>query len=165
MIDALDITSEGSPSCEGGSIAHKDFYLFHTTDGPQLLIVNGSRLFKISDDFSRALTMASKPSQDTTHDLLKQHGLEIRCDLGCVYCYAEGGSFGGPSQQMPWETAEASVRRLFAEVHPGERLNLAFLGGEPLSNRAVIRRATALAARMGRERGVKVGFSITTNGT
>jgi uncharacterized protein len=188
MIDALDITSEGSPSCEGGSIAHKDFYLFHTTDGPQLLIVNGSRLFKISDDFSRALTMASKPSQDTTHDLLKQHGLEIRrdlgdepvtdppvralsltvaghCNLGCVYCYAEGGSFGGPSQQMPWETAEASVRRLFAEVHPGERLNLAFLGGEPLSNRAVIRRATALAARMGRERGVKVGFSITTNGT
>jgi len=188
MIDALDITCKASPSFEGRSIPHKDFYLFHTTDGPQLLIVNGSRLFKISDDFADALTMATKQSQDTTHDLLKEHGLEIQndlgdepvtdpplralsltvaghCNLGCVYCYAEGGSFGGSSRQMPWETAEASVHQLFAQASCGERLNLAFLGGEPLINRAVIRRATELAARMGRERGVKVGFSITTNGT
>ena len=48
---------------------------------------------------------------------------------------------------------------------PGERVNLAFLGGEPLVNRSLIRRATALAARIAGERKIPIGFSITTNGT
>lgn len=44
-------------------------------------------------------------------------------------------------------------------------MNLAFLGGEPLFARGVIRAATERAAQLGFERGVKAGFSITTNGT
>ena len=88
-----------------------------------------------------------------------------RCNLGCTYCYAEGGSFGGTPRDMPWEVAEASVRRLFAEASPGERVNLAFLGGEPLVNRSLIRRATEFAAGLAGERKIPIGFSITTNGT
>jgi uncharacterized protein len=88
-----------------------------------------------------------------------------RCNLGCTYCYAEGGSFGGPARSMSWEVAEASVHRLFAEAKPGERINLAFLGGEPLINRALIRRATELAARLAAQCNIPIGFSITTNGT
>ena len=48
---------------------------------------------------------------------------------------------------------------------PGERVNLTFLGGEPLLNRAVIRAATERARAVARERDVRVTFSITTNGT
>src|ERR1700712_4140037 len=88
-----------------------------------------------------------------------------RCNLGCTYCYAEGGSFGGAARDMPWEVAEASVRRLFADAQEGERVNLAFLGGEPLTNRPLIRQATELAARLANETRVAIGFSITTNGT
>jgi uncharacterized protein len=66
---------------------------------------------------------------------------------------------------MEWEVAEASVRRLFAEAAPGERVTLAFLGGEPLVNRALIRRATALAAKIATGQNIPIGFSITTNGT
>ena len=76
-----------------------------------------------------------------------------------------GGSFGGPARDMPWEVAEASVRRLFAQAEPGERVTLAFLGGEPLVNRALIRRATELAAQISGERRIPISFSITTNGT
>src|SRR5262249_31463127 len=47
----------------------------------------------------------------------------------------------------------------------GERLNLAFLGGEPLANRSVLRAATARAATLARARGARLTFSITTNGT
>jgi uncharacterized protein len=47
----------------------------------------------------------------------------------------------------------------------GERVNLAFLGGEPLVNRSLIRRATELAAGIAGERKTPIGFSITTNGT
>ena len=85
-----------------------------------------------------------------------------KCNLGCQYCYAQGGGFGGPEKAMPWAVAEASVRRLFGQARPGERVNLAFLGGEPLTNRPVVRRATELAVRIAAERGVPVGFAITT---
>ena len=88
-----------------------------------------------------------------------------RCNLGCTYCYAEGGSFGGRPRNMEWDVAEASVDRLFTEAAAGERVNLAFLGGEPLANRSLIRRATELAVRIAREKKIPIGFSITTNGT
>jgi uncharacterized protein len=39
------------------------------------------------------------------------------------------------------------------------------MGGEPLTNRRVLRMATERAARLARERGVDIGFSVTSNGT
>jgi uncharacterized protein len=54
---------------------------------------------------------------------------------------------------------------LFSDVTAGERVNLSFLGGEPLMNRPVIRLVTEHARMITAERGVDVTFSITTNGT
>src|SRR5207302_1515205 len=70
-----------------------------------------------------------------------------RCNLGCTYCYAQQGSFGDVPKSMPLATALKAVDLLFAETNPGERVNLAFLGGEPLINRRVIRAATEHAQR------------------
>jgi uncharacterized protein len=42
---------------------------------------------------------------------------------------------------------------------------LAFLGGEPFTNRPLIYQATAFAAREAERRGLRIGFSVTTNGT
>ncbi len=88
-----------------------------------------------------------------------------KCNLGCTYCYAEGGSFGGAASRMPLDTALAALELLFGDVAGGERVNLTFLGGEPLLNRPVIRAATRRAREIADERGVRVTFSITTNGT
>ena len=88
-----------------------------------------------------------------------------KCNLGCSYCYAQGGSFGGAAQSMALRTALRSVELLFSDVRPGERVNLTFLGGEPLLNRPVIRAATLRARQIADERGVRITFSITTNGT
>src|SRR5262245_45144586 len=165
------------------SVAATDFHLVHTEDGPHLLLVDGSQLFKIDHDLERRLDAARANGSDAARAVLAEHGLGLRryigeqppedppvralslavaerCNLGCTYCYAEGGSFGGSAQNMPFDIAEASVRRLLAEAAAGERVNLAFLGGEPLVNRALLRRATEFAARMAGERGVRIGFSI-----
>jgi uncharacterized protein len=169
-------------------VAGRDTYLFHPADDPHLLLVDGSQIFKVSEKLADQLAAAVAEGADATRSMLAAHGLDLRrfigdepphhppvralslavagrCNLGCTYCYAEGGSFGGTPREMPWEVAEASVRRLFADTKPGERVNLAFLGGEPLVNRPLIRRATELAARIAVERGIPIGFSITTNGT
>jgi len=50
----------------------------------------------------RALSLASRKS----------------ATLGCAYCYAEGGSFGGPATSMELQTALDSVDLLFGEWKP-----------------------------------------------
>ena len=66
---------------------------------------------------------------------------------------------------MEWPVARDAVLRLLAAATPGDRVNLSFLGGEPLVNRALIQRATRFAAAEARARDIRIGFSITTNGT
>ena len=88
-----------------------------------------------------------------------------KCNLGCTYCYAKEGNFGGAAKHMPIETAVASIDRLLRDAEPGGRANLAFMGGEPLTNRAVVHAATDYAASRAAELSVDLGFSITTNGT
>ena len=87
------------------------------------------------------------------------------CNLGCAYCYARGGDFGGPAKAMPLETALPAVDFLLAGTAPGDRVNLAFLGGEPLAARAVLHACTRHAAERAAARGVTIGFSVTSNGT
>jgi uncharacterized protein len=157
-------------------------------DRGQLLVVNGSRLFDVDtgvleefdsaalqgdaavEDVLRRLDLLDPPLVDDTPLVsppLRALSLAVaqKCNLGCTYCYASQGEFGGQAKNMPIETARQAVEMLFDRVPPGTRLNLAFLGGEPLANRAVIRDATELAAKLAGERCATVGFSITTNGT
>jgi uncharacterized protein len=88
-----------------------------------------------------------------------------KCNLGCTYCYAEQGQFGGAAKNMALDAAKRSVDLLVADAQPDARLNLAFLGGEPLMNRGVLREATLYAEEQARRRGVAITFSITSNGT
>jgi uncharacterized protein len=88
-----------------------------------------------------------------------------KCNLGCAYCYAGQGNFGGPAKNMPWEIARRAVETLIGGVAPGSRVHLSFLGGEPLVNRVVLRAATAHATALAERSGVEITYSITTNGT
>ena len=66
---------------------------------------------------------------------------------------------------MSLSTAQSAIDLLVKDAAEGTRVNLAFLGGEPLANRDVIRGATKYAASLGEKLRVRFGFSITTNGT
>lgn len=87
------------------------------------------------------------------------------CNLGCVYCYAEQGSFGKASSKMSLLIAQASVDRLFEDAIQGDELTLAFMGGEPLANRETLHAATRYASEKATLMGVSVGFTMTTNAT
>jgi uncharacterized protein len=151
------------------------------------LVVNGSRVFGLGPAEAEALA-AVQVDPDAVARFLDDAGIggppaideaplanppiralslaaAQKCNLACTYCYAQEGDFGGAPKAMPESTALAAVDRLFADASPGERVNLSFLGGEPLFGREVIRVATEYAVRRGLEKDVRVGFSITTNGT
>jgi uncharacterized protein len=151
-----------------------------------VFVSNGSRLFDADPDLFEALDSAI--TDGSVDDLLEQvglggtpaiddqpltapplHALSLaiaqKCNLGCTYCYAQQGEFGGDAKNMPQETADRAVDLLVAGAEPGARLNLAFLGGEPLVTRTVLQAATRRAAALARERGLAMTFSITSNGT
>jgi uncharacterized protein len=162
------------------------FHLVRGEAGWHLLAVDGSRLFDAPPGLAERLRTAA--SEEEVAGVLAQEGLDgapriddrpldpppvhalslavaQRCNLGCGYCYAQQGDFGAAPKSMPLATALQAVDRLVGEAAPGARVNLAFLGGEPLVNRPVLRAATRHAAATAARRGVRVTFSITTNGT
>ncbi len=163
-----------------------DIHLFENSDGYHLFISNGSRLFDIDRDLFAGLGKAI--SSGHVGDFLDKIGLDIprliddqplvrpsihalslavaqKCNLGCTYCYAQQGEFGGAAKNMSPETAKHAVDLLLSEAGDGGKATLAFLGGEPLVNRTVIQEATRYAATLAQQRGIALGFSITTNGT
>jgi uncharacterized protein len=157
--------------------------------GNALFLPNGSRVFEIDDETFAALdALLDSGDEDAIGQRLRALGIDVppliddvpvsspplralslavaqKCNLGCTYCYAQQGEFGGAAKNMPLDVALDAVDLLFRDVAPGERVNLSFLGGEPLVNRAVIRAATERAVAIAEERGVRATFSITTNGT
>lgn len=166
-----------------------EVHLFETEQGKFALLVNGSRIYQLETDVFAELERAAVSRDNTSvNSLLVAYGLDAapyvddtpldappirslslavaqKCNLGCTYCYAQEGDFGGAAKEMPAAVAQRSVELLFSDVQPGERVNLSFLGGEPLTNRDELRRATAMAVQLARAKGVSVGFSVTTNGT
>jgi uncharacterized protein len=163
-----------------------DVHLIETHQGHHVFVPDGSRLFDADRVLARRLEAAigggDVPAllgelglrgapyvDDEPLSAPPLHALSLaiaqKCNLGCTYCYAEQGEFGGQARNMPREVAEEAVDLLVGRAAPGDRLNLAFLGGEPLANRALLQETTRRAAAMAVARGVKLGFSITTNGT
>jgi uncharacterized protein len=88
-----------------------------------------------------------------------------KCNLGCTYCYAQQGTFGGSAGDMPAEVAKAAIDQLLEAAKPGEAVTLAFMGGEPLVNRQTLHASTRYASSEATARGIRIGFSMTTNAT
>jgi uncharacterized protein len=161
-------------------------HVFETAQGVHALVVDGSRIYSI-DQWTAERLRADPGNREHTLEhlgLLNPASLQVtdeppvsmpvrslslavaqKCNLACSYCYAQEGSFGSEPKNMEHAAAIRAVDLLFQEAKPGESVNLAFLGGEPLVNRALIRECTERAVAMGRRTEVRVSFSITTNGT
>jgi uncharacterized protein len=175
----------GSPSAP----RHPDVHMVDTSAGPHAFVVNGSQIYglaaKAAETLQQELASNDRKAVDS---LLVQFGITQppliddlplaspplrslslaiaqKCNLGCTYCYAQQGEFGGSAKAMSVEKALRAVDLLLQGAECEGRVNLAFLGGEPLANRAGLRAATEYAARLAAAKGVDVRFSITTNGT
>jgi uncharacterized protein len=167
----------------------RDVQLVSADGQRHLFLTNGSRIFEVDEDLflgvDRALTHGEEQLLEellaaaglAAHDFIDDepltaptvHALSLAvaqtCNLGCSYCYAQQGEFGGTAKSMPLATALQAVDMLSANAPEGARLNLAFLGGEPLASREVLRAATRHAVERADAKGQTVSFSITTNGT
>jgi uncharacterized protein len=164
------------------------FHVFESAPGQRhLLVARGSMVYDADEQVVRSLSTARQEGEAAVTRLLSSlapgsdtidfgapkrvatRALSLAvaqsCNLGCQYCYAEQGGFGGKTKAMSAEVAQDAARRLIEGAERDERVHLAFMGGEPLLNRAVIHETSEFAARLAGEKGITVGFSLTTNGT
>jgi uncharacterized protein len=182
LVDARRSIAAGTPRAPQA-------HLIETALGLHLFVVDGSRLFDAEPDFfARCEAAMALGESDAVDELLRHAVLASRpliddaplvsppiralslaiaqkCNLGCAYCYAQHGEFGGSAKNMALDEASRAFELLVGDAMPGARLNLAFLGGEPLANRAVLQASTRRARDLADSRGAKISFSITTNGT
>ena len=86
------------------------------------------------------------------------------CNLNCSYCFASQGRYHGDRAVMSFEVGKQALD--FLMDHSGTRKNLEvdFFGGEPLMNFDVVKRLTAYARSVEKERGKHFRFTLTTNG-
>ncbi len=155
----------------------------------QVFIPNGSRLYTISQDVEQRLAslMRKKDEEGLQNELIRLgldapayitneplqspplHALSLaiaqKCNMGCSYCYADQGDFGGPTKNMSLETSFKAIDLLLKDCPESGKAQLTFLGGEPLINRTGIRAAVAYAATAAKQKNIQVSYSITTNGT
>lgn len=87
------------------------------------------------------------------------------CNLKCVYCFADGGAYGGKAVQMRPEVARQAVDWVLGRCREVGRSHINFFGGEPLLNFPLIQEVVRYARERGEALGVQVTFGITTNGT
>ncbi|WP_343745695.1 radical SAM protein [Chitinophaga sp.] len=155
----------------------------------QLLVTNGSRLHKIGPFAEQRFRhLISQRNEAAIQQELVSMGIDTspfiddtplkspgvyalslaiaqKCNMGCTYCYADQGDFGGPAKNMDMATARQSIDLLLQGCVPGDKVQVTFLGGEPLINRKALRETTLYALAAAAEKGVQVNFSLTTNGT
>lgn len=175
--------TESAPPARVSSEPPSAFHRFDGGGAPFVLVVDGSRIYELPEEVARTLDTGAAtadalvgldlPTMDAVDDAAPV-GMSVRslslavaqkCNLGCTYCYADGGTFGGKPEDMTAAVARASVDLLMESAGEGERVHLAFLGGEPLANRSVLVETTEYAAEQAARRGVRLGLAVTSNGT
>lgn len=87
------------------------------------------------------------------------------CNLNCIYCYGDGGSYGRKRELMTLETAKKAIDLMVANSGDKEELIVIFFGGEPLINFGVVKATRDYCKRLEETTGKKFRYSMTTNGT
>lgn len=163
-------------------------HLFRSGDGAYVFLADGSRVYRLDETTyvgleeamrvapERILTMleALFPNESYVDDRPSPappvHSFSLAlarsCNLGCLYCYADQGQFGTDNTAgMSFAHAKQAIDVLLAQATPSQPVNLAFMGGEPLVARKLLRNSTQYAVEQARRKGLTITFSITTNGT
>jgi uncharacterized protein len=161
---------------------------FSSASGHHLFVVAGSRIFDVDEQTAagvdHALRLDDESQLPAAVDSLLWRGsdkpqqlphappitalslnLMQACNMGCGYCYAEQGSFGGAKRAMSADVARSSIDRLMEWAPLRAPVVIAFMGGEPFLARALLHETTRYAWAAAQRSGRSLAFALTTNAT
>jgi hypothetical protein len=145
----VQIENAASARAQTPSDWNPDFRLFDTEFGHHLLMVNGSRIYTVPEELIDALHVTQ--GHEASAEILQAYGLTAApyiddevlrdppvraislaiaqsCNLGCAYCYAQQGSFGGDARVMERSAAMGAIDLLLAAAEAGDRVQVTYLG-------------------------------------
>ncbi len=139
--------------------------------------VTAADLEQCLDDIETLIKEGKLFSQDTYADMagtLKERSGDVvkalclhvahTCNLNCSYCFASQGRFSGERGLMSFEVGKQALDFLIASSGKRHNLEVDFFGGEPLMNFDVVKKLTAYARSIEKEKGKNFRFTLTTNG-
>lgn len=85
------------------------------------------------------------------------------CNLGCTYCFADGGDYGRIKGKMERETVDHLFAFIREHVTPSQTVRFEFFGGEPLLNFSLIQEICERSDRVAEEMGIRFICRISTN--
>lgn len=109
------------------------------------------------------LAMSEEKESVPIHDVVLQ--IANDCNLNCIYCYGDGGSYGRERELMTLETAKKAIDVMVENCGDAETLSVVFFGGEPLINFEVVKATWEYCQEIAEKTGKKFRYSMTTNGT
>ncbi len=87
----------------------------------------------------------------------------LRCNLTCDYCHALRAPEEKEGVDMTEDVLGKTIDFIFES--PAKEIVIEFTGGEPLLRFDLVKRGMERAERLAEEKGVKVIFTVVTNGT
>jgi len=165
-----------------------NYYVYHVEDGNafrlseelafKLLEIRNPAIIKmhhIGTDVQDALTKLNLknlydekeiilPNNTDTSVTSMSLNVSQDCNMRCVYCYGDDGSYGEPGY-MNEKTAFTAIDWLFRMSGSHRDLNIVFFGGEPLLNFLLIQKVVKYSVDKAEQAGKRCHFSISTNGT
>ena len=134
--------------------------------------IDGTEYLDESEISKNLLSIASmiEMGQVKGEDLVKIKKIAIsptmKCNLNCTYCYNFQESPVEMLRKLPSITKEAlkKIATTVASLPLDNRLNIAFIGGEPLLNTVELELMIKYAIKALRPLNITPSFSVTTNG-
>lgn len=122
-------------------------------------VTEGMPAVRDLEEERRRLNALRRKSQDYLY-LNVSHA----CNMGCRYCFAKGGAYGGKQRLMSPPVALEAINWLL-RTGTGGRLVVNFFGGEPLLNLSALREVLVHARKQSSHHGKSFRALISTNGT
>ncbi len=134
---------------------------------------DATQVDELLGDLNSLLDLRKEPAEET--DSADSTDVEMtdltlnvvnHCNLACVYCWNERGTYAGasPSGLMTPEIARKSVDLLFATSPNCDSLVVDFYGGEPLLNLPVMKATVDYCQKFAKGRNIRFSFLLATNG-
>jgi radical SAM protein with 4Fe4S-binding SPASM domain len=171
----------------------RDYQLIDGKDGSATLFIAGNhRLMRVSDDLAARLRLGIdhlSAEEAAEWDLLAETGfisevnlervsrssfsdgsnlainvnLTAVCNLGCSYCFAEGGDYGRIKGKLGADIEDDIFAFIADKMTPGQVVRFEFFGGEPLLNYPRIAAMCERAAALRDSLGIDFIFRISSN--
>jgi uncharacterized protein len=154
------------------------FHLIENSNSNLIFDIQTNRVYKMEGDgakiienFCRSFNGFHECNRDALQKAAYEDGSNLAlnlnltplCNLKCVYCFAQGGDYGGLEKPMGQDVVTEIASLIQNYRAPSQKVRFEFFGGEPLLNFEVMQKVVDFSKTFSRENSVEFIYRVSTN--